>query len=127
MKQSVFADVYFRRFEYYDFCTYSETVIATSPKTMSVTHKNEDWITSHLESGDFDNDSEYIRDLIRRDQERHTQLDAIRMALVEGEESALSTRSPEDILQTVKKRRNRNGTLEANARPTRRPQPCLVS
>ena len=33
------------------------------------------------------NDSEYIRDLIRREQERSAEIDAIRAALIEGEAS----------------------------------------
>ncbi|MEO8546158.1 MAG: type II toxin-antitoxin system ParD family antitoxin, partial [Burkholderiaceae bacterium] len=35
------------------------------------------------------NDSEYIRDLIRREQERIAQVDALRAALIEGENSGL--------------------------------------
>lgn len=37
--------------------------------------------------GGYTNDSEYIRDLIRREHERSTEIDAIRAALIEGETS----------------------------------------
>lgn len=36
---------------------------------------------------DTTNDSEYIRDLIRREQERVLELEAVRAALIEGEAS----------------------------------------
>ena len=43
-------------------------------KSITVTDKQEQWIRSRIASGDYGNDSEYVRDLIRRDQERSTQL-----------------------------------------------------
>ncbi|WP_288078509.1 type II toxin-antitoxin system ParD family antitoxin [Pseudomonas sp.] len=36
---------------------------------------------------DYTNDSEYIRDLLRREQERSAEVEAIRAALMEGESS----------------------------------------
>ncbi|MCC6221512.1 MAG: type II toxin-antitoxin system ParD family antitoxin, partial [Deltaproteobacteria bacterium] len=71
--------------------------MATIPKTISVTRKNEAWINARIESGDFGNASEYIRDLIRRDQERQSKIEAIRMALQEGEESGLGVRTSEEM------------------------------
>lgn len=85
--------------------------MATIPKTISLTHKNEAWINERIRSGDFGNASEYIRDLIRRDQERQTRVEAIRAALIEGEESGISERSPEEIMAAVVERRRRNGEL----------------
>ena len=40
-----------------------------------------------IAAGDFTNDSEYIRDLIRRDQARRARIDAIREELIKGETS----------------------------------------
>lgn len=40
-----------------------------------------------IDAGHYTNDSEYIRDLIRREQERSAEIEAIRAALIEGEES----------------------------------------
>jgi antitoxin ParD1/3/4 len=37
--------------------------------------------------GHYTNDTEYIRDLIRREQERAAEMDAVRAALIEGEKS----------------------------------------
>ena len=85
--------------------------MATFPKTISLTHKNKAWIKERIRSGDFGNASEYVRDLIRRDEERQTRIKAIRAALIEGEESGMSDRMPEDIMQAVIERKRRNGEL----------------
>ncbi|WP_217433126.1 type II toxin-antitoxin system ParD family antitoxin [Rugamonas aquatica] len=52
-----------------------------------MTDKQDDWIMAQIEAGNYINDSECIRDLIRREQERGAELDAIRAALTEGESS----------------------------------------
>jgi antitoxin ParD1/3/4 len=88
-----------------------EAIMATVPKTISVTKKNEAWINARVDSGDFGSTSEYIRDLIRRDEERQTKIEAIRAALIEGEESGISDWSPEDVREAVKNRLRENGQL----------------
>ena len=85
--------------------------MATIPKTISLTHKNEAWIKERIRSGDFGNASEYIRDLIRRDEDRRTRIEAICAALIEGEESGISDRTPEEIMAAVVERKRRNGEL----------------
>jgi len=47
------------------------------------------WIKAQIQAGHYTNDSEYIRDLIRREQERTMQIDALRAALIEGENSGV--------------------------------------
>jgi len=64
--------------------------MATTRKTISVTEKQDNWIKAQIESGNYTNDSEYIRDLIRRDQASQADLEAIRTALIEGEKSGES-------------------------------------
>ena len=56
-------------------------------KTITLTAQQNDWVKSQVESGHFGNDSEYIRDLIRRDQQAKDRLAMLRQALVEGESS----------------------------------------
>ncbi len=55
-------------------------------KTITVTEQQDKWIKAQIDGGDFTNDSEYIRDLIRRDQARQSEVDAIRRELIKGEE-----------------------------------------
>lgn len=56
-------------------------------KTITLTEQQDDWVKGQIESGHFGNDSEYIRDLIRRDQQAKERLAFLRLALAEGESS----------------------------------------
>jgi antitoxin ParD1/3/4 len=61
--------------------------MSTKRKTITVTEQQNNWIKTRIAAGEFTNDSEYIRDLIRRDQTSQADIDAIRAALIEGEQS----------------------------------------
>jgi len=61
--------------------------MSTTRKTITVTNKQDSWIKAQIAAGEFTNDSEYIRDLIRRDQASQADIEAIRAALYEGEQS----------------------------------------
>ena len=61
--------------------------MGTTRKTITVTDQQDKWIKAQIEGGDFTNDSEYIRDLIRRDQARNSEIDTIRSELIKGEQS----------------------------------------
>lgn len=83
--------------------------MTTVRKTITVTDAQDDWIKAQIASGAYTNDSEVLRDLIRRAQQESAGLEAIRAALIEGEQSGLSRRTPESIRAAVKKRKARNG------------------
>lgn len=61
--------------------------MGTKRKTITITDNQHNWIKSQINAGEFTNDSEYIRDLIRRDQTSQADIEVIRAALIEGEES----------------------------------------
>jgi len=61
--------------------------MATVRKTITVTDQQDAWIKAQIDGGHYTNDSEYIRDLIRREQERSAEIEAIRQALIDGENS----------------------------------------
>ncbi len=61
--------------------------MGTIRKTITLTDQQVLWIKSQIEAGLYTNDSECIRDLIRREQERYTEIESIRSALIEGENS----------------------------------------
>ena len=44
--------------------------MATKRKTITLSEQQDSWVKARIESGDYTNDSEYFRDLIRRDQEQ---------------------------------------------------------
>ncbi|OOE46999.1 addiction module antitoxin [Salinivibrio kushneri] len=56
-------------------------------KTITLTEQQDCWVKSQIESGQFGNDSEYIRYLIRRDQQAQERIAVLRQALAEGESS----------------------------------------
>lgn len=60
--------------------------MSTTRKTITVTDQQDNWIKAQVAAGEFTNDSEYIRDLIRRDQSTKADIQAIRAAF-EGEQS----------------------------------------
>ena len=61
--------------------------MSTTRKTITVTDQQDHWIKAQIAAGEYTNDSEYIRDLIRRDQARKADIESIRAALIEGEKS----------------------------------------
>ena len=73
--------------------------MGTTRKTITVTDKQDSWIKAQIAAGEFTNDSEYIRDLIRRDQARKAGLEAIRAALIEAEQSGEHQRFDGDLFK----------------------------
>jgi antitoxin ParD1/3/4 len=61
--------------------------MGTVRKTITLTDQQDDWIKAQINAGHYTNDSEYIRDLLRREQERSAEIEQIRAALIEGEAS----------------------------------------
>jgi len=56
-------------------------------KTITLTEQQDAWIASQIAAGRYANDSDAIRDMIRREQERSFDIETVRQALIEGEES----------------------------------------
>lgn len=61
--------------------------MGTVRKTITLTDQQDNWVKAQIMAGHYTNDSEYIRDLIRREQERNAEIEATRAALIEGETS----------------------------------------
>jgi len=61
--------------------------MATVRKTITLTERQDAWIATQIAAGHYTNDSEAIRDLSRREQERSFEIETIRQALIEGEQS----------------------------------------
>lgn len=66
-------------------------------KTITITEQMDDWVKGRIKAGKYGNDSEYFRDLIRKDQDKEGNLDALRALLVEGETSGISDRPVTEI------------------------------
>ena len=63
-----------------------------------------DWVEERVKTGRYANASDYVRDLIRRDQQKR---EALIEALIEGEQSGISARTvPQIIAETKAKLKN---------------------
>ena len=77
-------------------------------KSISVTDQQDSWIKAQIKTGHYGNESEVVRELIRerqlRDRETPAEIEAIRAALIEGEESGFSDRSVDEIWENARQR-----------------------
>ncbi len=78
--------------------------MGTVRKTITLTEQQDAWIKAQLLAGDFTNDSEYLRDLIRREQERNDKFSALKSAIEEGINSGISDKTIPQIVSAVKAR-----------------------
>ncbi len=80
-------------------------------KSITVTDQQAQWIQSQLATGDYASDSEVLRELIRNEQTRSSEIDVIRQELIKAEQSGFSSRSTADIVNAVITRKKANGDL----------------
>jgi antitoxin ParD1/3/4 len=73
--------------------------VGTVRKTITLTDLQDSWVKAQINAGHYTNDSEYIRDLIRREQERSAGMEVIRTALIEGEASGEPKRFDADAFK----------------------------
>jgi antitoxin ParD1/3/4 len=59
------------------------------------------WIERQAELGQFMDASDYVRDLIRKDQDRVVKIEAMQRLVDEGLESGLSDENMDDILRSM--------------------------
>ncbi len=85
--------------------------MSTVRKTITFTEKQDNWIKSRIEAGEFTNDSEYVRDLVRRDEAKNARFSALKYAITEGMESGISNNSIPDIMEEVETRMKNDGRL----------------
>jgi len=85
--------------------------MGTTRKTITLTDKQDQWIKAQIAAGEYTNDSEYIRDLVRRDQEENAKFMALKQAIQEGLNSGVSDKSVTDIMEEVESRLKADGRL----------------
>jgi len=71
---------------------------------VSLPEQMKEWVEAQVGTGRFGNSSDYVRNLIRQDQDYQDKREALVQALIEGEESGESKRSVQDIFTAVKKK-----------------------
>ena len=79
--------------------------MGTVRKTITLTDRQDGWIKAQIAAGRFTNDSEYIRDLIRRDQKETAGLEELRAAVQQGLDSGPREKTIPSIMEEVEARR----------------------
>ena len=78
--------------------------MASLHKTITVTVNRHDWIRAQVEAGGFANESEYLRDLIRRDQAETAKRESLKTVIREGLDSGVGDKSLDDIWRKAEAR-----------------------
>ena len=76
----------------------------TTRKTITLSEQQDAWVKARIDSGDYTNDSEYFRDMIRRDQRESSELLTLKKAIQEGLDGGISKRSVSEIWQEAERR-----------------------
>lgn len=69
---------------------------------ISVPEPMREWVQQQISGGRYASSSDYVRDLIRRDQDKASKLAALQTAIVEGFESGISDKAIEDLLSEAR-------------------------
>ena len=85
--------------------------MGTVRKSITLTETQDQWIKKQIEEGHFTNDSEYIRDLVRRDRAENEKLTRLRLAIDKGLDSGVSEKTIVDIMKEVEEKLKSNGRL----------------
>ena len=87
-----------------DIESFNGFTMSTVRKTITVTDKQDRWIKSQISSGDYKNESEYIRDLIKREQEQKEHFLRTKAAKQEGLDRGISDADIPSIMKEVEER-----------------------
>jgi len=85
--------------------------MGTIRKTVTFTEQQDKWIKIQIEAGEFTNDSEYLRNLVRIDQANNLKFLSLKTKLIDGLESGISSKSLPDIMKEVEARMKEDGHL----------------
>lgn len=85
--------------------------MATIRKTLTFTDQQDKWIKAQIDAGEFTNESEYVRHLIRQDQAKNSKFLELREAIQKGIDSGVSERSVPEIMKEVEARLEVGGRL----------------
>ncbi len=66
-------------------------------KTITITQQMDDWVKRQIDTGRYGNDSEYFRDLVRRDQARREAELKLGEMIDAAEASGVSKRTPSEV------------------------------
>lgn len=79
--------------------------------TLSLTDLDRKWMNEIISSGEYVSSSEYVRNLIRRDKEQRTEIEAIRTQLIKAEQNGFIDQARDEILAEFKDKLRHDGKL----------------
>lgn len=85
--------------------------MGTVRKTVTFTDQQDKWIKAQIAAGEFTNDSEYLRSLVRQDQSKNNQYLALKEAIQKGVDSGVSEATIPSIMKEVEGRMRKDGRL----------------
>ena len=71
---------------------------------VSLPDKMKQWVEDQVQTGRYGNASDYVRDLVRRDQERAEKKAEFERLVKEGIDSGVSPLSPEEIFANARRK-----------------------
>ena len=80
-------------------------MMATIKRNYNMTDITDKWVKRRGNGQLYASESEYIRALVIRDMESHAENEMIAEALIVGEKSGMSDRTPQEIKQAVLQRK----------------------
>lgn len=72
--------------------------------TIAIPDNLTEWISRKTQSGEYADSSDYVSDLIRRDQERSGKIAAIQTAVTDGLASGVGERTADELFETARQR-----------------------
>lgn len=70
-----------------------------------------DWVEGQAETGRYSNSSDYVRDLIRRDQERAAKTAQLQALITDALASGVSEKSFDEIIEEARREAIANGAV----------------
>lgn len=80
-------------------------------KSITFTEQLNQWVQSLIAQGDYANESEYVRDLIRHDRDKRAGHLAVQEAIQAGIDSGISDQTLPQIMKEVEERMKADGRL----------------
>jgi antitoxin ParD1/3/4 len=71
---------------------------------VSLPDKMKQWVEEQVQTGRYGNSSDYMRDLVRRDQERAEAREKLQQMVDQALASGVNQKSPEELLEQVMSR-----------------------
>ncbi len=85
--------------------------MATIRKSITFTEKLSEWVQRMVATGDYANESEYLRDLVRRDRAKNAEFLHLKAEIQKGLDSPMSTKTVEDIWEEAEQRHKKKNEL----------------